>query len=120
VPSQQKSLLQSGKLSTKAMPKGQFYEIYQDYVAGTLLWVANTVLGLLPIPEIVATGSINMLNPATGHLEETPVLSALVPRATIGQMNLERLDPSEGLANFKHVMNFKKTQGFTAITPISG
>src|SRR5438128_1419848 len=32
VPGETKSLLQSGKLSTKAMPKGRYYEIYQEHV----------------------------------------------------------------------------------------
>ena len=32
VPKEVKTLLRSGKLSVKAMPKGAFYELYQDYI----------------------------------------------------------------------------------------
>jgi hypothetical protein len=37
IPSEQKSLLKSGKLSVKKMPIGKFNEIYQDYVCSSVL-----------------------------------------------------------------------------------
>jgi len=33
-------------------------------------------------------------------------------------MNLSHVDPSDGMANFRHEMKFKKTQGFDPIAPI--
>jgi hypothetical protein len=118
VPSKKKSQLKSGKLSEKEMPKGEFYATYQDYVCGALLWVSNTMLGLIPIPQVVATGYVHRVNTATGHKEETPIISAQIVRDTIGEMNLSYVDPSDGMANFRHEMKFKKTQGFDAIAPI--
>ena len=118
VPSKKKTQLKSGKLSEKDMPKGEYFAAYQDYVCGAMLWVSNTVLGLIPIPQVVATGYVHQLNPATGHKEETPVISAQIVRDTIGEMNLSFVDPSDGMANFRHEMKFKKTQGFDLIQPI--
>ncbi len=118
VPSKKKSKLKSGKLSEKEMPKGEFYATYQDYVCGALLWVSNTMLGLIPIPQVVATGYVHRVNPATGHKEEAPIISAQIVRDTIGEMNLSDVDPSDGMANFRHEMKFKKTQGFDPIAPI--
>lgn len=118
VPSKKKSQLKSGKLSEKDMPKGEFYAIYQDYVCGATLWVSNTMLGLIPIPQVVATGYVHRVNQATGYKEEAPIISVQIVRDTIGEMNLSYVDPSDGMANFRHEMKFKKTQGFDPITPV--
>ncbi|WP_415837463.1 hypothetical protein, partial [Parendozoicomonas haliclonae] len=48
VPNEQKSLLQSGKLSVKKMPIGKFNEIYQDYVCSAILRVAREFFSILP------------------------------------------------------------------------
>lgn len=119
VPAEQKSLLQSGKLSVKQMPKGRYNEIYQDYVCGSSLLVANTVLGMLPVPELIVTAHTEMLNTATGHIEETPVLSMFVPRATVARLNLSLVDASDAMSNFSHNMKFMKTKGFQPVESVS-
>ncbi|MDX6405005.1 MAG: hypothetical protein QOH70_2460 [Blastocatellia bacterium] len=48
IPTETKALLQSGKLSTKKMPQGQFYELYQDYICGCVLRVANELPNMIP------------------------------------------------------------------------
>lgn len=37
------------KLSVKAMPKGRFHEVYQDYACGCCLRIGREVLALLPV-----------------------------------------------------------------------
>lgn len=119
VPTEQKSLLASGKLSVKQMPKGRHNELYQDYVCGASLLVANTVLGMLPIPELIVTAKSEMLNTSTGHIEETPILSMFVPRATLARLNLGLVDASDAMSNFTHNMDFLKTKGFRSVEPVS-
>lgn len=51
IPKESKSLLRSGKVSVKTMPKGKYYELYQDYVCGCVLRVGNELLALLPITQ---------------------------------------------------------------------
>jgi hypothetical protein len=58
VPSEVKSLLQSGKLSTKKMPKGQFYELYQDHICSCVIRVARELFALLPV-QIVFVHAID-------------------------------------------------------------
>ena len=48
VPGESKSLLKSGKLSVKKMPKGKFNEIYQDYVCSCVLRVARELFAIVP------------------------------------------------------------------------
>jgi hypothetical protein len=118
VPKEQKSLLKSGKLSEKAMPKSRFYEIYQDYVCSAVLRVSREIFALLPVRMVMVTACTNLLNSATGHLERSPILSVAIPRDTIEMMNFEAVDPSDSMANFIHNMDFKKTKGFAVVSKL--
>lgn len=115
IPSEVKSLLKSGKLTTKQMPKGQFYELYQDYLCGCILRVARELFALLPIKASLVTAVGNLLNTQTGHIEEQPIISIFIPRATLDKLNFDMIDASDSMSNFVHNMNFKKTSGFAAV-----
>lgn len=115
VPKEAKSLLKSGRLSVKQMPKSKFYELYQDYVCSCVLRVANELFAILPVELVFVTAVDRLLNTKTGHLEETPILSVAVSRETLSGLNLELIDPSDSLENFVHRMDFKKTKGFAGV-----
>ena len=119
IPKEAKSLLKSGKLSTKTMPKGQFYELYQDHVCSCVLRVANELLAVLPIDAVVVTALDTLLNTQTGHLEEQPILSVAIPRRTLETLRLESIDPSDSMQNFVHRMALKKTKGFSAVERVN-
>ncbi len=108
----------SGKLSQTKMPTGQFYELYQDYVASVAIKVANDLFHILPLEEIYVTCLSQLLNTKNGHLEITPILSVQFVRDTIQNLNLSNIDASDALSNFNHIMTFKRTTGFSPITPI--
>ncbi len=115
IPTEAKSLLKSGRLSVKSMPKTKFYELYQDFVCGVVLRVARELFALLPIEKTLVNATCNMLNTKTGHMEDMPILSVLFPRQTLDGFNFESIDPSDSLENFVHVMKFKKSGGFNPI-----
>lgn len=119
IPNQTKSLLQSGKLSTKKMPQGQFYELYQDYICGCVLRVAREIFALLPFETTIVTAVGDVLNSQTGHLEAKPLLSVVVPRRTLDKLDLNAIDPSESMKNFIYRMEFKKNKGFTVVERIA-
>ena len=118
VPSEAKSLLKSGKLSVKNMPKGRFNEIYQDYVCSCVLRVGNELFSAIPDNLVIVTAIDELLNSQTGHLEEAPILSVAVSRSTIERLNLGAIDPSDSMDNFKHNMSFKKNKGFEKVERI--
>lgn len=118
VPSESRSLLKSGKLSIKAMPKTRFYEIYQDYVCGAVLRVARELFALLPIKFIIVTAVGEMLNTSTGHIEVKPILSVGISREIVEKLNFNALDPSDALSNFVHNMKFLKTKGFQEVVKL--
>ena len=49
VPKTKKILLKSGKVSEKEMPKGEFNELFQDYVCSATIRVAREVFAFLPV-----------------------------------------------------------------------
>lgn len=118
VPTEIKSLLKSGKLSTKAMPAGRFNELHQDYVCSCALRVGRELLAVLPDDLVIVTALDNVLNSSTGHLEELPILSVAFSRQTIYGLNLDAIDPSDAMKNFVHNMSFKKGSGFSAVTAL--
>lgn len=115
IPSEVKSLLQSGKLSTKKMPVGKYNELLQDYVCSCVLRVGRELLSLLPDEIVVVTAVDSILNTATGHVEDQPILSVVFSRQTLKRLNTEHLDPSDTMKNFLHNMSFKKTTGFSPV-----
>jgi len=122
IPTEVKTLTASGKISVKAMPKGRFHEIYQDYVCGCMLRVAREVFAMLPVETVLVTASADLLDSRTGHTAVQPVLSAAMPRAIIARLNFEQLDSSEALDNFQYRGDFKATRKsgvFQPITPLT-
>ena len=122
IPSEVKTLNASGKLSIKAMPKGRFHEIYQDYVCGCMLRVAREVFALLPADTFLITARADSLDTTTGQSIEQAVLSAVMTRAEFGRLDFERLDPSDAVESFQHRGDFKatrKTEAFQLIEPFT-
>lgn len=119
IPSHTKSLLQSGKVSVKKMPVGQFYDIYQDYVCGCVLRIARELFAVLPVDAVIVTASGEVLNTASGHVEVRPILSAAIPRRTLARLNFDAVDPSDCLRNFVHRMEFRKSKGFAPVRAIA-
>lgn len=118
VPNEAKSLLKSGKLSVKKMPKGTFNEIYQDYVCSCILRVGREILAIIPDNLVVVTAVDELLNTKTGHLEKTPIISVCISRKTINFLNMNSIDPSDSMGNFIYHMDFKKTKGFEPVSRI--
>ena len=119
VPSETKSLLKSGKVSVKKMPKTKYFELYQDYVCGCVLRVARELMALLPIEMVIVTAWARLLNAQTGHMEDHPIVTVTIPRDTLERLNCDLIDPSDSMANFVHRMVFKKTKGFSAVQALT-
>ncbi len=115
IPTHRKTLTATGKLSERALPKGARGEMYQDFVCGAVLRAVRESLALFPIDYVVATAETRMLNTATGHLEDSPIVSIICPRATVDELNLADADASDALANFMCRMKFRKTKGFSPV-----
>lgn len=118
VPNEKYSLRQSGTLSTKEMPKTEFFTLYQDYVCSCTLRVATELFAMLPLEIVVVNAQDKLLNPRTGHLEDQILLSVMFVRKTFTSLSLATVDPSDAMKNFLHNMKFKKTTGFEPVAMV--
>ena len=122
IPTTVRTLTSSGKVSLKSMPKARYQEIYQDYVSGCVLRVAREIFALIPVDTVLVTSTVDSTDSRTGQTVEQPVLSVVMPRTVVAQLDFAQLDPSEALANFEHRGDFKKhrkSESFEPITPIT-
>ena len=115
VPSEIKTLTQSGKLSVKKMPKGQFLELYEDYVCACVLRIGREIFALLPVDMIFVTATDDLLDTATGYKSVKPILSVALTRREMSKLNFDAVDPSDAMSNFVHNMKFSKSAGFNAV-----
>ncbi len=121
IPVESKSLTAAGKVSTKPMPKARFHEIYQDHVCSCVLRLAREVFALLPVADVIVTARVRMVDSATGHEVERPVLSVAIPRQGLDALDFARLDPSDSMANFRcrgDAMVSRKSGDFVTIDPL--
>jgi hypothetical protein len=118
IPTDIKSLLQSEKLSVKKMPKLRFYELHQDYVCSCVMRVAREIFAILPDEMAIVTAVDMILDEATGHSQELPILSVAFSRKTLSMLNIDSIDPSDSMQNFLHNMAFKKSSGFSEVQKI--
>lgn len=108
----------TGKLSKKKMTKSAFNELYQDHVCSVVLRVARELFNYLLVPCVRVNAVAEMLNTQTGYIEKQTILSVVVPRKTLDNMNLDAIDPSDSMGNFIHAMKFKKTEGFQQVEKV--
>lgn len=121
IPAEAKTLTASGKVSIKAMAKGRFHEIYQDYLCGCVLRVAREVFAMIPVEWVILSAQVVSLESSTGREGEQSVLSVAFSRRRMEELDFERLDPSDTVEGFLHRCDFKatrKSEAFQSIEPL--
>jgi len=122
VPEELKTLTQSGKVSTKSMPKNRAREIYEDYVCGRCIAVARRLFATLPLEEVILTVYIPKNNMPSGHESDIPVVSVHFNKDRFVALNFNELDPSDALQSFRHagdVRASKRGEDFMPVRPLA-
>jgi hypothetical protein len=118
MPTAEKKLTAAGKVASKAIPKGTYWGIYQDYVCGCALRAARELLALLPLSRVVTNIGSAGIDTATGHNAITTILAVNMPSDIMRGLRFDALDPSDSMSNFFHRMKFRKTSGFEPVEPM--
>lgn len=116
VPTIQYSLTKTGKLSTKELTKTMYYDYTQDYICSCMIRIAREVFAVLPVNSIRLHTVQESINTSTGHSENIDIVSVVFTRNRFDTTNFERIDPSDFIQSFTHVMKFVKTQGFKEVS----
>ena len=118
IPDYEKKLTKRGEVSSKKMPRVRFHEIYQDYVCGCMLRIIREVFAVLPFDHLLITASIE----DQGMMEPVPVMSAILPKSIITEVDLDNVDPSDCVESYVHRGDFKatrKSEAFKSIVPLT-
>lgn len=115
IPSKSKSLTKTGKVSTRNMAKGKFYELYQNHICSCVLRVARELFAYLPIEKVFINASANILDTATGNENEQIILSVKITKESSEFINFEMINPSDTIEQFENNMKFRKTKGFAPV-----
>ncbi|MHA4310643.1 DUF4236 domain-containing protein [Bacillus cereus] len=118
VPKEMKALTKTGKVSTKVMPKGKYFDIEQDYVCSCVLRIARDMFALLPVEYVYVHALNEQLNTATGYQEKGTILTVKIDKTTLNSLQLDSIDCSDSMVNFEHNMKFKKTKGFEFVSKL--
>ncbi|PDY36660.1 hypothetical protein COO17_24715 [Bacillus wiedmannii] len=118
VPKDMKVLTKTGKVSTKVMPKGKYFDIEQDYVCSCVLRIARDMFALLPVEYVYVHALNEQLNTATGYKEKGTILSVKIDKTTLNSLQLDSIDCSDSMVNFEHNTKFKKTKGFEFVSKL--
>jgi hypothetical protein len=101
VPTELTSLTKTGKLSSKAISRRDRVGLYEDLCTGLALRVVYEIFRVLPTAQqIELFGTVDGIDPATGHSREFVTLRLLTTREVCGRLDLDHVDPSaafEGL-----------------------
>ncbi|MGP4041937.1 DUF4236 domain-containing protein [Gracilibacillus sp. D59] len=116
IPEKKLSLTKTGKLSRRAMPKGQYFQLYQDYVCSCVLRIAREFYAITPISNI----QINVYDESTADGSEDfgCILSVKITREEIEKTNFNNIDCSDTVELFTHNMKFLKTKGFKFVEEV--
>ena len=115
VPPQEYVLDAKGNLKEKELSQTAYFDLVQDYVCSCILRIARDSFALLPVERVLIHAADTLLNTATGNDEEITIVSVMIGREKLEQMNFERIDPSDAVNSFPCKMCFKKTKGFAPV-----
>lgn len=119
IPTMEKKLTKTGKLSVKQMSKTRYFELMQDYVCSCILRIARDLFSLLPLQTVYIHAYDEQLNAETGHKEPLLILSTKIDRNILEGLDFENIDCSDAMNNFPHHMKFRKFKGFDSVEKIS-
>jgi hypothetical protein len=119
VPREEVKLTAAGRMSTRAMPAGRYWALYQDHVCSCALRAANEAFAVLPVSRVIVNIGAVRTNSSTGHDEPLTFLAVHFAREVLANLNVDSVDPSDSMRNFPHRMKFKKTTGFEPVPPIT-
>ncbi len=119
IPTEQKTLTAKGKVSSKKFSAARRMEIYEDYVCGSALRVAREIMAVIPTPAVLIDIESTRVEPSTGHLATSVILSVLVPREATLLVDWAQVDASAFVATLHHRMKVKRGKGFEPVEKLT-
>lgn len=118
VPTEVVKLTATGKLTTRDMPKSEYWLLFQDHVCSCAIRIACDAMATLAVRRVIVNVCVPSVDKSTGHDIEATYLAVHFTYDKLGSINRSRVDPSDAVSQFTHRMKFSKTQGFKPVDPM--
>lgn len=95
LPTERTTLTKTGKLSLKAFARRDRVALYEDLCTGVAIRVIYEVFRVLPtVQQVELLGTVEEVDPATGHSREFVTLHILTNRESCDRLEFDRIDAS--------------------------
>jgi hypothetical protein len=119
IPRDKKLLSRNGEISIHPYTNTERNLITQDYVCSMILRIARETFNLYSFDKLIIHAIQNSLNNSTGNNEDITIVSILLKRSELNNVNFNLVDPSDCLSyNFECRMDFNKSKGFSSVKNI--
>lgn len=119
VPKEKTTVTSRGVLSKKPFTTAERNEIVKNYVSSISLRLALEMFAVFPVSELIISVIYNERSSKTGHFEDVILLSVNIERKILDTLNLDYVNPSEALSNFKTNIKYSKNKGLQSVERIT-
>lgn len=119
VPINKTTVTASGVLSSKPFSDSERNKIIKNYVSSLTLRLVEEMFAVFPVNEIIISVIHNERSSKTGNFEDVAILSSSISRNILETLNLDYVNPSEALSNFKTNIKYSNSNGLQNIEKIS-
>jgi hypothetical protein len=119
MPKAKVNTLSTGKISIKNKTEKELRNEYATCVCGMAIFFAGVFFNISTrIIEIIISGNAEVINKATGNLENQYIYSVKFERDKFKAINFENVDPLATLLNFPHELKITQGNEFKTVTPL--
>lgn len=111
VPKNKTRITAAGLLSSKPFSKTERNTLIKNYVSSMTLRLAEEMFAVYPVSELIISVVYNERSSITGNFEDVVILSTNISRQIIETLNLDYVNPSEALLNFKTNIKYSNNNG---------
>lgn len=95
-----------------------YYEMVEEYVCSSILFIAKNIMNLLPINKVVVHAVDNVIDIDKGIKDDITIISIVFDRETLNTLNMNSIRPVDALDYFICNMRHQKTSGFKNVERI--
>lgn len=113
IPNEVVSLTKTGRLSTKAQTKTNYYGLYQQFICSVILKLIKECFSMLPAVNKISSHVIEeKIDPTDGHQKIFQLIEIKSTKEQVEKLNFEMLEPVAAIEGFEPRWKFLKTKGF--------
>lgn len=95
-----------------------YYEFVEEYVCSSILYIAKSIINLIPVNKVVIHVTDNVIDMDKGVKDNITILSIVFDRETLNKLNMNTINPIDALDYFICNIRHQKTSGFRSVERI--